>query len=81
MYENGYDSAVGETKLFFIEFFDVMFLDTLGNSFDSYVVECLQKFICHFLELLFIFMSNHFERSGGVCDGAVSGFWFVPAVV
>ena len=81
MYENGYDIAVGETKVFFIEFFDVMFLDALGNSFDSYVVECLQQFICHFLEILFILMSKHFERSGGGCDGAVSGFWFVPAVV
>ena len=54
--ENTFDGAVGVTKIFFVEFFDVLFFDTVNDALHTNVgdrllqVKFLLKFLRFFLE-------------------------------
>ena len=54
--ENTFDGAVGVTKIFFVEFFDVLFFDAVDDALHTDVgdrllqVKFLLKFLRFFLE-------------------------------
>ena len=56
MMENTFDGAVGVTKIFFVEFFDVLFFNAVNDALHTEVgdhllkVEFLLKFLPFFLE-------------------------------
>ena len=56
MTENTFDGAVGVTKIFFIEFFDVLFFNAVDDALHAEVSDCLLHvkflltFLCFFLE-------------------------------
>ncbi len=56
MVENTFDGVVGIPKVLFVEFFDILFFNTVDYALDADVGDCLLqvklflKFLCFFLE-------------------------------
>ena len=56
MMENTFDGAVGVAKIFFVQFFDVLFFNAVDDALHTDVgdrllqVKFLLKFFCFFLE-------------------------------
>ena len=63
MAENTFDGVVGVTKIFFVEFFDVLFFDAVNDALHADVVDRLLQ-VKFLLKFLHFFLEGEYFQGG-----------------